>query len=196
MKNYPQNLKETAYHEAGHLVAAIIFKFNPKRATIIPNEDCDGYVIHDLMIQVFPDLCPWDVNEDKIKEVEELRKKGFVDEYDDKEKLQEVGHKLVITALAGYEAQLKFNPDADASGSRKDIVNACDVFDKCGFPREELDDKSINYPDNDKLQEKTKEFVEENWFWIEMGAYLLLLKKELNEDDIKPFSREILSPKE
>ncbi len=181
-----------AFHEAGHLVASIIFNHNPKRASIIQEGNTHGIVTSDTMIRNFD---PWPRPDDyyEVKRVSEFRKNGFVSLWDPPRILRKKVRKVVISTLAGYEAELKFDPNADVRYSNEDYKNIFHMLELGGYSIRTLEDNTINYPYLNILHKRTKELVENHWQEIEMVAHLLLEKKKLNEDDIKKLAQEILS---
>jgi hypothetical protein len=78
--------RATAYHEAGHLAAAWRLGIKIRRATIIPTTDCTGEVEHDNPLR------------------------GIHLDVDGSDRARLRAEKLIILALAGPEAQRRFNP--------------------------------------------------------------------------------------
>lgn len=192
MKNYSHGLKETAYHEAGHLVADIIFKHNPHHASIIPDENFSGVVKSKTKIKNFNPY-PHPEKKDEVEKVKEYRKMGLISVYDDTIKSRKTIRRLIISGLAGYEAELKFNPKIDSRCSNFDLERVFDLLEIGGYCVRMLEDNSIYYPVLSKLHNETKKFVEKYWSVIEEVAQFLLKNKELNEEDIEKLSQKILS---
>lgn len=159
-----QSIKEVAYHEAGHLVAAIIFNMKSDCATIIRNEEAGslGHVIND-----------------NFNEYADISDKWH----------QALLTRHIISHLSGYLAQRKYYPNADRIGAIKDEMSAIDCLNKMytRFPKKYYIDGEDRYDIflQARYEPKAEKFVNDHWEQIEYTAKLLLKKKTLNQDDIK-----------
>jgi hypothetical protein len=87
MYSWGMNLQATAYHEAGHAVAKYVLRFDIKGVTIVPDKDSVGSVSGKLGLQL------------------RVLADGFLSRA-----TVAKWHDLVVTIMAGREAQRRFNP--------------------------------------------------------------------------------------
>ncbi len=193
MKRVSHKIKETAYHEAGHLVAAIIFRFKPYEATIVPNKE-RGSAGHVCSLG-FGNYDPYPalelITDAELKLWKENKKQFIASVHDDDERVRLIARKKIIEYFAGHEAQKKITPNSyDGAGS--DRIEIAHLFDLAGFPVnrfENLDEYDIN----GKFRTAARKFVVKHWNHIEMAAELLLEKKTLDKNDIQKLSKEIFN---
>lgn len=195
MKRYPKDLIGSAYHEAGHTVAHIVFKLKPTGATIIPDGDTFGRAFKRALVGEFdPWPPPWDP--DQVEKVKKWKKECVISRYDHPEKVRNIVRKDIIACYAGYEAEKKINPKASYSrwGDDQLLLELAFSFGfmvHCGRDENDKD----HWKPIPKLLKDTTKFVEEYWPEIQRVAELLLEKRVLDEDDIKELTKEILPSK-
>jgi ATP-dependent Zn protease len=114
-RNSISRKRKTAFHEAGHAVAAYLLRKKFRYVTIRPNEVFDGYVRHEK---------PRDPLEDGLGE---LRNKRSSRERD------------ILTSLAGGVATFIVTGKHERTGSYGDLQHALDLAEDICGSREECD---------------------------------------------------------
>jgi hypothetical protein len=108
-----KKLEKTAYHEAGHAVAAFYMKRPFRYVTIEPDEDCLGHI----MYKKFRDSFNPEIGSDR-----EIRKPL---------------EKAITTAFAGPIAEQIFSGRKNIVGAKGDLRDALNyAFYLCGSPEE------------------------------------------------------------
>ena len=155
----PKTLEATAYHEAGHAVAAYHLRVGIGRSgvSILPNEDWHGFV-HVL--------------------------KGFSGEPDIEltAKMRLGAEKRAIVLFAGEAAQRRFRPTSVRSyHAETDRTHAVDLMSYFVASDRELD-AYLKW-----LQIRAEDFVESpvNWKMIEAVAKALMDRKRLTGGEVK-----------
>ena len=152
-------LKSTAYHEAGHAVAAISKEIPVTEVSIVEKEDCWGDCLHAGVM-------------------------GF--HCRDKRQQKQIARDCIIVSYAGLQAEMLFNPDADKSQSEEDDSNA--FFQSrqwCVLPKSCRcvgDDAHWNYLH--RLQREAHRLVKHQWPVIVAVAEALLHHKTLTGDEV------------
>ncbi|MCK9423979.1 MAG: hypothetical protein M0Q38_15450 [Bacteroidales bacterium] len=194
MKTISQRLKQTAYHEAGHLVADIIFKLKPFEASIVPEKEKSAGHVRALTFGDYaPYIIDFDDKEEQINRLNENKKKYIASRFDDHDKVRRIARKMIISCYAGHEASKKIKPNVDIGYSYRDNEIAIDIMDLANITCEYNPNEDwYEYDIDGKLWNAAVNFVDKHWGQIERVAKLLLEKKTLYKDDIMKLSREIL----
>jgi len=101
-KEPSMKLKKTAYHEAGHAVAACEYRRKFSYVTIAPEEDSLGHVLYQHL------------------------GKNFHPEYDEMSKVRAKLEKAILISLAGHAAERIFSGKNNWLGSSNDIHSVVD----------------------------------------------------------------------
>ena len=177
---------EIAYHEAGHLVADIIFKLNATSATIIKDGDFLGSVSRNNRLRP-------DYTEDELKNVlihrKRLKRVLIFDPYDsDDGRMRDIAKKEIISLLAGYFAQKKYNPSANKIHSEDDFTHAYSYLDHVfRVPLKYYDkDNILNLGRflNARFVPQAEKFVDEHWKEISFTANYLMKHKTIMQEDL------------
>ena len=177
--------KETAYHEAGHLVAGLFFNLKPIEATIIPDETLLGSVSH--INRLRPDY----TQEEKLNawlSRTKLKRVLIFDPHDLNEQRQKrVGKKKIISLLSGYVAQKRYNNTED--GADNDFNRALQITEICfRLPKKYVDDENFSQGYADYLMGRfmpqTERFINNHWREITHIAKLLYKNGNLSEKEI------------
>lgn len=158
-----RRLISTAYHEAGHAVAAISKDIPVTEVSIVEKEDIWGGCLHACVM-------------------------GF--DYQGERKRRQIARDCIIVCYAGFQSEILFNPDADKSQSEEDDSNAFDLSRQwCVFPRSCRcvgDDAHWNYLH--QLERQAHRLVKQYWPAIVAVAEELLSHKTLTGEQVSIFS--------
>lgn len=161
-------IKDTAYHEAGHVVIAHFVKLKVKGVTIVPSDDYNGLATysrqfdsdHELLDLFFNDQLPDDIT---------------IDEFD--ENITRIITQELKSGLGGYVAEKLYgidNTDGAYSDFQEVIGNAL-KFKSSG-------EEATEYID--KLLIEVEFLLKEKWNYVEAIAAALLEKTELNQEEL------------
>lgn len=183
----PTEKLSTSYHEAAHLVAAILFNLKPREASIIGNDSVSGYV--ERTNQLRPEYS----QEEKTKAWEEGRQLDQVYLFDpddeNEERQRRIGRNMIITSLVGFVAETKVNTEADWDCSANDFDFAGRIAEIVYLlPKKYVDpDGVINMYRFFKCRfiPYAEKFVEDYFHEIKYAAELLYTHNKLSESDIK-----------
>lgn len=183
----PTEKLSTAYHEAAHLVADILFNLRPREASVIGNGFYSGYVA------ISNQLRPKYSQKEKIKAWEEGRQLDqvclFDHEDENLERQRRIGKKKIISSLAGFIAEKKVNPLADPDYSADDFEKVVIIIDIVyHFPKKYIDPdgvRNIGRFIECRFMPFAEKFVEDYFHEIEYTAELLFAQKILAESDIQ-----------
>lgn len=147
-----KKIERTAYHEAGHAVASYYLHIAFTYATIIPEEDSSGHVLHPQSIF-----------------------KKFEPEWDNSLKAVDRAERIIIVSLAGEASERRFANRYDRKGSGEDwhhAVNLASYF----AGNEEVLRAYVNY-----LWTRAKTLFNAPWLWaaVEAVAKELLVRKKM-----------------
>jgi ATP-dependent Zn protease len=151
-------LISTAYHEAGHVVAAYIECIKLKKATIIPSEDYLGVVVRQRMEKRIRDAFEFG----EITPAKRARLESFI-----------------MMSYAGGIAQQKHRGRANHIGSSSDYDNVVDLAMMATGSVEETE-AYLKW-----LYVRTKQVVNVYWYLIEAIAEALLEHQTLSAADIE-----------
>ena len=181
-----KNENETAYHEAGHLVADIYYNLKPIEATIISEGDMLGHVSNKNRLRDDYSKEEWD---DIIFDKMRNKPRMIFDIFDENPYRQyRMGRRTIISFLAGFASQKKYNPSADIAGSNDDFQQAADIVEVIShYPKKYYDIDGLfefkRFLTNRFLPQAEK-FVNQHWQDITLVAKLMLKHKSLSEKDI------------
>ena len=158
-KSDVNRLKSTAYHEAGHAVAALSKNIPITEVTIVEKDDSWGDCLHTGVM-------------------------GFY--HQDMRQRKQIARDCIIVSYAGLQAEMLFNPDADKNKSQEDDSNAFYLSRQwCVLPRSCRcvgDDAHWNYLH--RLQREAHRLVKRHWIAIVAVAEALLGHKTLTGDEV------------
>ena len=161
-KKFTKALQATAYHEAGHAVAAVYYRTRLKRATIIPEGDTTGHCL-----QLPPSLRGIDIEPT-------LRLEGLARD-------------RVMVSLAGRAAQLKFwSRGTRFYHARSDYERAVDLLGRFTRTTEELEAYMK------LMVIRARYFIETWWPQISAVAEALLREKTLTGAQVKAITARTL----
>jgi hypothetical protein len=153
----------TAYHEAGHAIAAYRFGMRLREITIEPEQGSQGSITGEFTAGITRDI------EGEVTAETRLHCEQYA-----------------IHALAGTEAQRKFNARSLRSHhGHSDYHNAVDVLSRlCSSPEHEQ-----KY--YDAIQERTRAFVHDpvNWRAIDALAKELMRKRTIKGKELREYIR-------
>jgi ATP-dependent Zn protease len=151
-------LEKTAYHEAGHIVAAYLMGHELTSVTIIPSENALG------VAKSHPFTDDFDVEKFSLYDIKDYN----------------LLFKLLVSSCAGQVA-------AHIASGRKDKIGCYDDYEQVTelMFKFNLDDEMIKslYKSSEIYTRQILEY-QEVWELVESIAKKLLVKKELNHDDI------------
>lgn len=165
---------ETAYHEAGHVVALLVIENqpNPTSCSIIPNieknykgvttfasGDCET-----LLDRIF----------EKVTEVAEPSD-------DDLKSLKNYLDEAIIVLLSGWFSEINYNPDLDDEGYLDDVKKITIILQDNGFIEYDGD------KDLKRLVKQCKQLIKRHWDLIVDVANLLIEKETLSIDDLRKY---------
>ena len=153
-------IEETAYHEAGHAVANIALGLHTTRVSIV-NEGGDfGRCFS-------PGSAGY-----HFKNQREFRR---------------IGRDQIVATYAGWEAEVRYSPDANQEWSQRDFDSVIEHSRECAvFPRscknagDEAHMKFLR-----RLQLEAKKLVRDHWAKIEIVAKALLERNELTGAEVE-----------
>jgi len=153
---------DTAYHEAGHLVAKMFFRLHPIKATII-REGIEGGSV----------TSPY---EDQFQyEFDEIKQKTFA-------------RKSLISSFTGYAAEKKYDPNTTTAGSINDFLEASDRAGSILMLPKKFQQPFTGQGYYDYVLHRfiplAEKFVNRHWGEITYVAELLIKNKTLWENDI------------
>lgn len=177
---------ETAYHEAGHLVAKMFYRLHPIKATIENHEDTFGSV--NWQNRLRPDYSPQEKMDANFTR-KRLKPVFIFDETDEnKQRKRRNARKIIISLLTAFAAEKKFNPTADIAVTDDDFVKAAEYAEFAYyFPKKYYKkDGILDFRRflMDRFIPLAEKFVDEHWGEIIYAANLLYKKKTLWEKDI------------
>lgn len=166
--------KNTAFHEAGHIVAAVrlelpITEVSTEVKLDRRNGNTYGHVAHPPLV--------------------------MFDGFHDGRKRRRIISGMIITLYAGYEAELRFDPKAKKANAREDYDQAwklprehgCIPRD-CAYVGDEFYDAYL-----DRLRVQARRLVKAEWKAIEGMARAILTPKTVTGQKVEHFVRGLLS---
>jgi len=155
-----EKLRSTAYHEAGHAVAAVLQDLTIEYSTINPKKDSRGSTLSPNVL-------------------------GY--ESSGKREQKSIARSCIIDSFAGFQAEKIYNPDADEGLSQDDENNAFWLSRTyCVFPRYMShvgDDFHQDYLE--KLRREANKLMRRHWGSVQAVADALLKYKTLNYNQVK-----------
>ena len=164
--NSKTKIESTAYHEAGHAVAAIVQDLVIVSVTIEPDEDSLGSCIGPGVF-------------------------GY--EYAGDRERKRIARDCILVSYAGLQAEKHFNPEAEEWRSDNDEENAFNMSREfsvlprgCNYVGDELHCKYLT-----RLQRKAHRLIIRHWQSVDAVAKAILKDKTLFHDQIKKIIRQI-----
>jgi ATP-dependent Zn protease len=153
----PAQAAATAYHEAGHAVAALCLHLPIKHVTIVPENDTHGH------IQIRPPF-----------------RRSDNPEFDRSDRLRLKLETYAIFCLAGLEAQRKFRPSSARSYHwHQDYVHVLDYLDSFA---EDNDEVQVWLR---LLRIRARNLIATHWALVEALAAALMERKRLSGDEVR-----------
>jgi ATP-dependent Zn protease len=160
-----RELEQTAYHEAGHAVAALHFGFIPDKVTIVKTDTALGHV--------------------------EQRGLVLYQDYADRRHLQRMVSESIVCCYAGYEAERRFDPNTDGASSEKDFRDAFNLPRYYEVPPRYCsmvgDEVYMEYLE--RRQRQAQRLVRERWACIAHVAWALLRHKTLSGEEVNEIAK-------
>lgn len=156
-----ENNKRTAYHEAGHAVAALMVGRKFEYVTIEPEEDSLGHVLYEAYME------------------------DFHPDWQDDEVIRPESEKIIITNLSGYAAEIIFcGEDSDPDGSASDLNTVMELaYYLCGS--NEQIEAYVN-----GLLSKAKDILDNQSVVVERLTERLLQHKRLSYKEVRSIVRD------
>ena len=159
-----KKLWSTAYHEAGHAVAVLVYGLPINTITIRETEDSFGHVLK-------PSPMMFEVG---------------------KRKRNQIVRQYIVSSYAGYEAERRFDPErADEGLSQDDLNNAWNLprewelpIRGCSYIGDEAYERYL-----DRQQRQARALVTKHWRFVEMLAQALLERETLTGEDVEDLFR-------
>ena len=162
------DIRETAYHEAGHCVVGGIFGHGCDDASIVPGDGTLGHVTANGMYWVEDD-----VNRDLDRELVEERVCSLYAGLEER----------VCSLYAGYAAQVRFAPESAerarlgaGSGAGSDDERAEELLEMAGL---------ATAADRERLRARSAQLVAEHWPAVERIAVELLEHQRLGGQEVE-----------
>ena len=147
--------EQTAYHEAGHCIAALTQQLRFDHVTIKKDKDSRGSIVHPNVL-------------------------GY--EHSGQRERRSIARACIIVSYAGLEAEKLFNPAANESLSGDDCANAFSVSREYGVTPRHCDyigdDAHVAYLH--RLRSEARRLVQRNWWAVKALARALLQRQTLN----------------
>ena len=165
-------LKATAFHEAGHAVAAWLVKIPIRKVTIVPKGDAAGYVLRRGV--AFPK---------RVREILESGSRGTIRYIYAREYAwgQFIAERHAVYCLAGVEAQRRFNARSvrlyQYEGDRQSALDGLERIDG-------TDDLRLYWG---LMQERARRLINEPSAWAAVKAIAaeLMRRKTLSGDEAR-----------
>jgi hypothetical protein len=161
-------IEATAYHEAGHMVAAWRMRVKIRKATIVPAEDYEGCVHHESPLR------------------------GIKLDVDGSDRAEIKANKMVLICLAGAAAQRHYNPESLDDSVRRwhgksDFDIALDLAMRLACDNK-VADAYLKW-----MQLRAEALITSNWKFVVAFANRLLERKTLEYSEIGALISEAIS---
>lgn len=157
--------EQTAYHEAGHVVAKFVFRLHFTEVSILPGEGDLGHV-------TITNVMGYDTTDGRVR--------------------RRLAREIIISCYAGAEAELTYSPKAKDGGSA-DRQKVFELSREYGvFPRNnDYVGSQYHMEYLEKLRREARKLVKKHWPAVQIVAEELLKCEKLDQEQINTLRQKL-----